>query len=83
MTELAKRLNNDQQTSRAIFNYLSETESNLDFKRLRNDNIMYDTIKSKIEFYDLVIAIAIDLKNRSIDLSYQNEQSYIDLKLNN
>lgn len=79
MTELAKRLNNDQQPHRAIFNYLIETESNLDFKRLSNDKIMYDTIESKTEFYDLVIAIATDLKTRSIDF----EQSYIYLKLNN
>ena len=69
MTELAKRLNKDQQPYRAIFNYLSETESDLDFKRLSNPDIMYDTIHYPTEFYDWVIAIATDLKNSPRDLT--------------
>lgn len=63
MTELAKKINKDSQTYRAIYNYLSETESFIDFKKLSDKEIMYETFCFPSEIYDLIISVCHELKN--------------------
>ena len=71
---------------RAIFNYLSDTESAIDFKRLRNPKKVYDTIQWPNEIYDWIIDIATHLKEMPRDLTGKQtiiQDPDIDLPSNN
>jgi len=65
MTDLSKRLKEDNQLFRAIYNYLSQVESEIDYKELGNNSVKNDPISNRTEFYDMVIDVSIKLKSNS------------------
>jgi hypothetical protein len=60
MNNLAEKINNDYQSFRALHDYLSDMESQIDYRR-KSD------IKNPIEFYDLIINVSNHLKNLKRD----------------
>lgn len=82
MTELATLINTDQQPFRALFNYLSQMEGEIDFKRLSNGDIVYETIENPIQFYDFLIDVILTLKSNPRNLlGFQSEDGEHDIIL--